>query len=275
MSLIDFYIGDVHGHSDLLARLLGFLQRHARLRDAQPRYTFLGDLVDRGPDSVTSVEMAVSVCRQYEGSAILLGNHEHMMLDTIRSRGKSDLSGSWALNGGYQTVEAYAGGKLDIDAFLRAMAVSHRHHFDMIKNAPLSIEREGLLAVHAGLDRDQPLETQREKTLCWIREPFLDRVDPDARPVIHGHSIVGPRPVVTENRISIDTGAYDSGRLSACIVDHSTWDISFAQATQRDARYVEAVRLDRGYGTVLEHPEKVFTRDLRNEVRNTVSPAFR
>nr|WP_250808620.1 metallophosphoesterase [Neorhizobium tomejilense] len=257
MNLIDFYIGDVHGRSDLLAKLLTFLQRHARMRDAQPRYTFLGDLIDRGPDPVNCMEMAISVTNHYPGSAILLGNHEQMMLDAIKTRGKSEMAGNWALNGGLKTVEAYSG-KFDIEGFLRLMAVEYRHHFNMIDAAPLFVQRQGLVAAHAGVDRTSALETQGAKTLCWIREPFLDHVDAEVLPVIHGHSIVGPRPVVTENRISLDTGAYKSERLSACIVDHGAWDISFAQATPKDARYIEAVRLDRGHGTVLDNPERLF-----------------
>jgi len=76
--------------------------------------------------------------------------------------------------------------------------------------------------------------------------------------VIHGHTIIGPRPEVTENRISIDTGAFDNGRLSACIVDPNSWEIAFAQASERGVCYIEPKRLDRGHGTLLDDPSRIF-----------------
>jgi serine/threonine protein phosphatase 1 len=136
-----------------------------------------------------------------------------------------------------------------------------------MRSASLSVERHGLLAVHAGVDWHMDLADQGADILSGIRdmnpgsdfrERFLENVDAMARPVIHGHTIIGHLPVVTENRISIDTGANRNGRLTACIVDPDTWDISFAQSTEAGVRYVEARRLDRGFGTLLDDPKRVF-----------------
>lgn len=266
MQTIDFFIADTHGESVLLMKLLAFLQRHARSRGAEPRYTFLGDLVDRGPDSKGCVETAIRTIERHEGSVLLLGNHEYMMLDALKSKGKSELSGSWALNGGMNTVESYMG-KLDINGMFPAFDTTYKHHADAIRSASLSVERHGLLAVHAGIEWHMDIAAQGVDILSGIRdmkphsdfrEQFLTHVDPSARPVIHGHTIVGMRPVVTENRISIDTGANKNGRLTACIVDPETWDISFAQSTEAGVRYIDARRLDRGFGTLLDDPKRVF-----------------
>ncbi len=272
MYSIDFFIGDVHGRSDLLAKLLAFLQRHARMRDAHPRYTFLGDLVDRGPDSRGCMEMAFRMIERNPGSVLLLGNHEQMLLDAIQTDGKSDLSGSWGMNGGMATINSYMGNN-DYKAMFRAFETRYAHHREMIENASLFVEREGLLAVHAGVDPSTDFEKQDVHTLSWIREPFLDNVDVTARPVIHGHTIVGKLPVVTENRISMDTGVCEHGRLSACIVDPETWEISFAQASRQGTRYVEPTRLDRGFGTLLDEPRRIFDRSYVAASRVNASEA--
>lgn len=257
MHTIDFFIADVHGYSDLLINLMSFLQRHASMRDARPRYTFLGDLIDRGPDSRGCMEIAMETVAQHEGSVILLGNHEHMMVDAIDTDGKSELSGTWALNGAFDTIESYIGAN-DIRHFLSRFESEFTLHLNALRRAPLHIERGGLLAVHAGIDPCLDFSQQGVKVLSWIRWPFLDNVDPRTRPVIHGHSVIGSRPVVTENRISIDTGSYGNGLLTACILDHDTWEISFAQANEVSARYVDPIRMDRGYGTLLDDPRRIF-----------------
>lgn len=257
MNTIDFYIPDVHGRSDLLAKIVTFLQRHARSRGAEPRYTFLGDLIDRGPDSRGCLDIALRVIKNCSGSTLLLGNHEYMMLDAINTLGKSELSGTWALNGGMDTITSYMG-RFDVKGVFPLLAKEYPHHVRALKQAGLYVERGGLLAVHAGIEPNVPVESQTVKNLTWIRDEFLDNVDPNARPVIHGHTIIGHRPVVTENRISIDTGSHENGRLTACIVDPSTWEVTFAQATDKGVRYIEPHRLDRGYGVLLDNPKRIF-----------------
>lgn len=273
MNTIDFFIGDVHGEAALLIKLLAFLQRHARSRNAASRYTFIGDLVDRGPDSRDCVEIAMQAIDRNQGSTLLLGNHEFMLLDVIDSDGKSELSGSWALNGGMATVDSYVGLANTRD-FPSMMQDRFASHVALVRNASLSVERHGMLAVHAGTDPGMDISQQGVDILAGIRdmkpgscfrERFLDNIDAKARPVIHGHTIVGNRPVVTENRISIDTGASRNGRLTAFILDPETWDVSFAQATEAGVRYVEPVRLDRGFGTLLDDPARIFGATRRAE----------
>jgi serine/threonine protein phosphatase 1 len=271
MHQIDFFIGDVHGRSDLLAKLLTQLQRHARSRGAQPRFTFLGDIVDRGSDPRGSMELVCRALDKFPGSAMVLGNHDHMMRDAIDSSGRSNLSGHWGLNGGLETVERYVG-SLDIETFVSAMRGRHARHYALLRDAPAFVERGGLVAVHAGVDWTIPLDEQSLKTLTWVRDPFLDYVDPSARPVIHGHSVCGQRPVVTENRIAIDTGAVQNDRLTACIADPSTWEISFAQATPAGVRYIEPLAVDRGHGTLLDDPRRVFEKPSPAAVARASAP---
>lgn len=257
MTHIDFYIGDVHGRSDLLRRLIPHLVRHAAIRGGAARFTFLGDIIDRGPDSAGCMEVVHQVISSHPGSVLLLGNHERFMLSALDTSGKSEESGYWALNGGLVTIDSYAG-RRDISRFFRAMGTTYAHHVAMLRAASTMIERDGLVAVHAGVDRKRPLEDQDIETLTWMRDPFLETVDPHARPVVHGHTIVGKRPVVTENRISLDTGSVKYGLLSAMIVEPATWSVSFVQAHDGGVRYVDPIRVDRGHGTLLDDPTPIF-----------------
>jgi serine/threonine protein phosphatase 1 len=267
MDRIDFYIGDVHGMFELLSPLVRFLERHASMRGSAARFVFIGDIVDRGPASKECLDLVRDMLERHEGSLLLLGNHEDMMLDAIDTDGKSEAAGNWALNGGMDTVASYAGDIRKVDQFLAMMKTTHADHRAMMRDARLFLLTEGLVAAHAGMDPTIDLEEQTRKALTWIREPFLNYVDPRIRPVVHGHSIVGSKPVVTENRISIDTGGYENGVLTAFIVDHAGWELSFASATGSGVGYVEPERLDRGYGTVLDDPRRVFDKSYSPEYK--------
>lgn len=257
MRVIDFYIGDIHGRSDLLERLLPFLARHAVMRGGSPRFTFLGDLVDRGPNSRQVVEAVAEAVEFFPGSGLLLGNHEEMMLDAVSTDGRSRLAEAWAMNGGLETIRSYAG-SIDPARFLSLAKGPLRRHIDFLSKAPRLIVRGNLLVCHAGIRPGVPLAAQNPRDLTWIRSEFLDHVDPEATPVLHGHTVIGARPVVTENRISIDTGAHKNDRLTACIVDEDARDVSFAQTGDKSVEYVEPIRLDRGFGTLLDFPDRLF-----------------
>jgi serine/threonine protein phosphatase 1 len=88
------------------------------------------------------------------------------------------------------------------------------------------------LFVHAGIAPGMPLEEQKTTDLRWIREPFISHKRDHGRVIVHGHTIAA-RPVVRANRIGIDTGAYDSGRLTALVLE----------GTGR--RFLEALEMDR------------------------------
>lgn len=73
-------IGDVHGHAEPLERLLdslGYVETDGAYRHPEGRTViFLGDIIDRGPDQLRSIEIVRSM--QATGTArCLMGNHEH------------------------------------------------------------------------------------------------------------------------------------------------------------------------------------------------------
>jgi serine/threonine protein phosphatase 1 len=253
-----FFIADVHGCSGLLKVLLAFIAKFAAENDFHPEVTFLGDLVDRGPDSRGCLQLAMETLASWEGSQLLLGNHDDMFLQALAARDLKGDNGQWFNNvGGKATITSYTD-----EAYFPLAALDirtdHADHIEMLYNARLLIKDGPFVACHAGINGWVPLDQQHRLDLLWIREGFIDRVDATMPPVIHGHTIIGDLPVVTENRISLDTGAFRSGRLTALLLDHDERSLRFFQANGTRVSEVEAVRESRGKGTIFDRLPKLY-----------------
>jgi serine/threonine protein phosphatase 1 len=202
-------IGDIHGCADALATLL-------RAVDPRPDDTliFLGDYVDRGPDSRQVVELLLELQGRCH-LVTLLGNHEIMLLDALESGTQPVL---WMQSGGRETVDSYGGS-------LRNVPASHRQFFEQCVRYH---ETPTHLFLHAGYEPDVPLERQSEALLFW--QHILSDVPPPHR---SGKIVVGHTPQ-TSGRIRdlghlvmIDTYCFGSGWLTA-------WDVEAKTTWQAD-----------------------------------------
>ncbi|NTF17789.1 hypothetical protein G6L37_05200 [Agrobacterium rubi] len=246
---ITYAIGDVHGRADLLAALVAFCVRDALSHGASPRFVFLGDICDKGPCSREAYDIVADILGEYPGSVLLKGNHDDMFERSV-GRLQRNAVAAWLPRGGVETLNSYAAG--DLELAVQIAGTVHSDHVRMVSESRLMLEDGEFLFVHAGIDPTKPLDEQTDRDLIWLREPFMGHVGSLGKIVVHGHSIVGERPVATENRISLDTGAYASGRLTALRIAFG--ELSFFQ-TDGDASAVvevDCVREDRGQGTVLD-----------------------
>jgi len=217
-----FAIGDVHGRSDLLDQMLDAIDaEQARLGAAEKLIVFLGDLVDRGPDSRGVIDRVRALVLDRQ-ARLLMGNHEEVFIGA--ARGDIATAKSLLRIGGYATLASYGidreaadrGSFEDLAALL----------LDLIPRADLAfIERgEDMISigdycfVHAGIRPGQPLEAQLPTDLRWIREPFISSKRDHGAVIVHGHTITTEVEDLP-NRICIDTGAYRSGRLSAVVLE--------------------------------------------------------
>jgi serine/threonine protein phosphatase 1 len=219
--LLLYAVGDIHGRLDLLRALLRQIEDDAAAHaDARAReLVFLGDYVDRGPDSRGVVADLTAAQPQGFHTHFLKGNHEAILLDFLQNAWHLE---HWLINGGQATMESYGVDTQKLarrgappeawrQAFAEALPQSHLRFF---RNLKLSVTFGDYLFVHAGVRPGVPIAEQSETDLIWIRGPFLDHAGPFGSIVVHGHT-PEPLPVIRPNRIGIDTGAVFSDRLTA------------------------------------------------------------
>ena len=216
-----YAIGDVHGRLDLFLALITAIEADDAARGfAQTTIILLGDLVDRGADSA-GVLQAARALQQRRNVRILCGNHEEMMLKSME---ELEVFRHFLRHGGRETIQsfgvpvsAFAGLDLDeMQSLLKRSVPPSEVAF--IQGFEDSITVGDYLFVHAGVAPGVPLEEQKSSDLRWIREPFLSHPDPFGAVVVHGHTI---RDEAEDrgNRIGIDTGAFQSGRLTAVVLE--------------------------------------------------------
>jgi serine/threonine protein phosphatase 1 len=214
-----YAIGDIHGRLDLLNDLLVRIEEDDSARGAaQTGIIFLGDLVDRGPESAAVVDRVRHLCAERPDTRCLAGNHEEIFLGAYD--GDTDLLRLLLRAGGYETLLSYGMDAGEIDrasiAELAEMMVRDipEPQIDFMRSLDDYLVEGDYLFVHAGIRPGVPLEQQTPRDLRWIRDPFLDHTANHGKFVVHGHTITEQ---VDEriNRIGIDTGAYRTGRLTA------------------------------------------------------------
>ncbi|MET4101342.1 serine/threonine protein phosphatase 1 [Roseovarius sp. MBR-78] len=205
-----YAIPDIHGQDALLDEAL---ERVARDGGPQATIVFLGDLVDRGPDSRAVIERLMQGQAEGRPWRVLRGNHDQMLLDFLdRSvihspRVASGLSWLNPRLGGAETLASYGVTAPDPEAaHAEARAAVPQAHRDWLARLPLWHEAGPLLFVHAGLRPGVALDRQDPDDLMWIRAGFLDHAEPHPWLVVHGHTALD-HPAHFGTRIDLDGGA--------------------------------------------------------------------
>ena len=218
-----YAIGDIHGRLDLLDALLAEVDADDAARvPADTSLLFLGDLIDRGPQSAEVVERLRELAVERPRSRFLLGNHEEVFLAVLD--GDERALRGFCKMGGRETmlsygIEACRYERMDyeeLDAALRQIVpAEHRRFLEGFEDL---IVMGDYAFAHAGIDPDSPIDAQHTDDLRWIREPFLQHRGRLEKVIVHGHTIT-PEVEWRAHRIGIDTGAYDTGRLTALGLD--------------------------------------------------------
>ena len=215
-----YAVGDIHGCFDKLQALLARCRADAGGNDAT--FVFLGDMIDRGPDSRAVVEYLMDFeARQPDRVVCLCGNHEDMALNAIDDPGEID---QWVgINGGHAALRSYG---------VTAPAELPRDHVAWLRARPTHHDDGRRFFVHAGIDPAQPLDRQKRFDMLWMREPFLSDPRDHGRFIVHGHTpLRSGRPDLRANRVNVDTAAVLGGPLTAAVFDDSKAEpIGFLQA---------------------------------------------
>ena len=216
-----YVVGDVHGRSDCLARAQARIDRDRSGSNAGQRTTeiYLGDYVDRGPDSKGVLDLMAARARRTRLVA-LRGNHETAMESFLAGR----LSFvAWRAIGGAETLLSYGIAASDLrrsegprrEDFAARLPDDHRLFLAGLS----AFHRVGDYGfVHAGLRRGVAIEQQDVADLTGVRNAFLEDEGDFGFIVVHGHTPV-ERAEFRPNRINLDTGAYLSNRLSTLRID--------------------------------------------------------
>lgn len=216
-----YAIGDIHGRLDLLIALLEKIEIDSETAPDAVKLIFLGDYIDRGPDSDKVIDYLVSFEKINASAQFLLGNHEDTMLKFMEFPGKYE---DWLHWGGDATLESYGVGDVwRREASDLAIELKEKINFEhlefLTRLKPFCIEGDFVFA-HAGVKPGVPLAEQETEDLLWIRGEFHN-ASKDLRPektVVHGHHPT-KRPVNLSWRIGVDTGAVYSNVLTAVVLE--------------------------------------------------------
>lgn len=198
-------IGDIHGCAKTLDLLLETL---APTED--DRLIFIGDYVDRGPDSKGVIDRLIALQENVK-CIFLKGNHEELMLGYLHE----GEYGIWAANGGVTTLDSYtrADGRTEIP----------EDHMHFLRNLRIMFETREFFFVHAGLKPQltvaENVSERDEFVFLWERSHLKASHLPWEKTVVCGHTPVA-EPVNRDRLINIDTGCvyFDRpgmGRLTA------------------------------------------------------------
>jgi serine/threonine protein phosphatase 1 len=222
--VLTYAIGDVHGCLGLLDTLLGSIAENAAGRDH--RLVFLGDYIDRGPDSAG----VLARLRELQVAApdrvvCLKGNHEDLMLRALK---RPDNLGLWLDNGGDAALASF--GCRDLDDVPRDVTA-------WIAGCQTWFEDEWRIFVHAGMRPGRDPREQTDRDRLWIRETFLLGDHDFGKYVVHGHT---PQkrgePDCRPHRVNLDTAAVYGGRLTAGIfMDDQAAPVGFLQVPAKAA----------------------------------------
>lgn len=243
-----YAIPDIHGQRAKLEDALALVERDG---GPEARIVFLGDYVDRGPESRGVIETLVAGRDAGRPWTCIKGNHDRMLQrfvtegiehDAGIKSGKSWMNpalggtttlASYGIGGGAgpafvreagtgrEALAAFAAAEGELSAqelVIRAREAVPDSHLNFLATLPLFHVEDGLIFVHAGLRPGIPPQAQAEDDLLWIREGFLeDRTDHGAL-VVHGHTALDA-PAHHGNRINLDGGAGHGRHLHVAVFE--------------------------------------------------------
>ena len=216
-----YAVGDIHGSLGKLRSLLAQCERDAG--GAPMAFVFVGDYIDRGPDSRGVIETVMALQARLPGAVVtLMGNHEVLALAAIDN---SLNVGGWLLEGGDETLLSYG--------------LSNVHELPTktvawLRSLRMMYDDGERLFVHAGVNPEKPLDAQDDMDVLWIREPFLSDGRDYGRLIVHGHTPTrNGKPDLRANRLNLDTGAvYGRALTAAVFVAGERGPVGFLQASE-------------------------------------------
>ncbi|MNJ90080.1 Serine/threonine-protein phosphatase 1 [compost metagenome] len=248
-----FVIGDVHGKLDMLNKLL------TCWNSSTQKLVFVGDYIDRGPDSLGVVLKVKELTEKY-GAIALGGNHERMFLDWLdypedywfvkwledesivnyyEQAGYSS-SINYYYNGGIKTIDSFCDGNVAFKYLptrnSKFIKDNYEREIEFIRNLPDYYEWKDYVCVHAGVNLNLlDWKKSGENDFRWIREIFHYGKNETGKKFLFGHT---PTRNLNKNssndiwmsncktKIGIDGGAVFKGLLHGVAIEDNVLTIN-------------------------------------------------
>jgi serine/threonine protein phosphatase 1 len=228
-------IGDVHGCLDQLKALIAAYEKN--FPGEETRYVFIGDYIDRGPDSKGVLDFSRRM--KEKGETIrLMGNHEKMLWEAYFGDTHSQ----------YQWTASYGD---TMDSFgVQEIYDIPRSYIEEMMNLPYFFNDGLRTFVHAGIQRSLRLsmDTQNKDYMVWARDEFMMDMRPNGGFVVHGHTpLRSDWPDLHHNRLNLDTACVFGGVLTGAV---------FNDVDNKPTHFINH------HGLVVEVSNKLTLRDL-------------
>lgn len=219
-----YAISDIHGCAHLLKQMLRVIDVDmARSPPSRAIEVYLGDYIDRGPDSRATLDILIERSRRSR-AVFLSGNHEVLLIEALRDPTRAQ---EWFRYGGLQTLISYgltpsrSPDNAEQQTLLHELlTVMPEQHIQFLDSLRLTFTCGDFFFAHAGVRPGIPLDRQSEADLLWIRNEFLQSNENFGKYIIHGHTPVRSAEA-HPNRMNIDTGAYATGNLTLLTIQGS------------------------------------------------------
>jgi len=214
-------IGDIHGYLNPLLKMLELIKI-----DDNDLVVFIGDYIDRGPQSKNVIEKLIKLKFLYKNIIFLKGNHEDMLLGSVGLNAVIKDFRTWLYNGGTRTLFSYGLDVKELERLIyswndseranRIIELFPKSHFDFIKDLNSYFETENYFFCHAGLNPELSIEEAKKNRfdLLWIRDHLYAEDYKWGKTVVCGHTPMSD-VLIKDKLICIDTGLFCFGKLSA------------------------------------------------------------
>ncbi len=204
-----FAFGDIHGCANELEVLIAHLETQ-RIIDPEDYFIFLGDYIDRGPNSFNVIETLIEFKYKYPNAFFLKGNHELMFQNFLSLSDAQEQV--FFHNGGIETITSYeiTSGMLPEEAVYKIPPLHFKFYAELLG----IVETENFIFVHGGIDIEEPLQNQSENNCLWVRENFIEKEHNLNKIIVFGHTPF--RDVIFDlpYKIGLDTGLVYGNKLS-------------------------------------------------------------
>jgi len=224
-----FVIGDIHGNYELLEKIL------TKWNPGEEQLVFLGDYIDRGPDSLKVLRKVIDLTHNH-GAIALSGNHEHIFLYWLKNTEKTSEFYFHDKVGGIATIHSFYPemreniilNEVNVLELASKVKKEYSSEIDFLKSLVSYYKWDGYLFVHAGIDTHvEDFKKTKDENFYWIREDFYAKPHLAKEIVVFGHT-----PTINLNedkgnqvwvspchkKIGIDGGViYEHGQLHGIV----------------------------------------------------------